>query len=205
MATATAHINNVAVFISHGSKDAELAEAVVELLRASLEIAATQIRCSSVDGYRLPVGVNTDRKLREEVNAATVVVGLITPSSLASYYVMFELGARWGTGLFFKELADAIPPNEELAKHNRTVEIEKDLEYVHDGGFYVRKSEQSQGKNIPYCPTCWASDEKLVPLNPGTGKGHYSCDIHKSNHETERYRNYLKQMQSQLNRRSPWS
>jgi hypothetical protein len=62
---------------------------------------ANQIRCSRVDGYRLPVGVDTQVKLREEVNAAKVVVGLITPSSLNSHYVMFELGARWGANLFF--------------------------------------------------------------------------------------------------------
>lgn len=86
----------LSVFISHSSKDTDLALALIDLLKAGLALTADQIRCSSVDGYRLPVGVNTEGKLREEVNAAELVVGLITPSSLASYYVMFELGARWG-------------------------------------------------------------------------------------------------------------
>lgn len=90
----------LAIFISHSSKDADLALALIDLLEAGLALTATQIRCSSVDGYRLPVGVNTEGKLREEVNAAKVVVGLITPHSLSSYYVMFELGARWGANLF---------------------------------------------------------------------------------------------------------
>jgi len=72
----------LAVFISHSSKDAELALALIDLLKAALALRAEQIRCSSVDGYRLPVGVNTESKLREEVNAAKVVVGLITPNSL---------------------------------------------------------------------------------------------------------------------------
>jgi len=92
------------VFISHSSKDADLALALIDLLKAGLALTADQIRCSSVDGYRLPVGVNTEGKLREEVNAAKVVVGLITPSSLSSYYVMFELGARWGANLFLAPL-----------------------------------------------------------------------------------------------------
>jgi len=92
------------VFISHSSKDADLALALVDLLKAAFHLTADQIRCSSVDGYRLPVGVNTESKLREEVNAAKVVVGLITPSALVSYYVMFELGARWGAGLFLAPL-----------------------------------------------------------------------------------------------------
>lgn len=92
------------VLISHSSKDAELATALIELLRAGIGLLADQIRCSSVDGYRLPVGVNTEKRLREEVNAAPVVVGLITPNSLSSHYVMFELGARWGANLFVAPL-----------------------------------------------------------------------------------------------------
>ena len=87
---------SVPIFISHSSKDAALAESLIDLLKAALGLVATQIRCSSVDGYRLPVGVNTESKLREEVNAARVVVGLITPSSLASYFVMFELRCSVG-------------------------------------------------------------------------------------------------------------
>lgn len=92
------------IFISHSSKDVVLAEALVNLLRAALALPADQIRCSSVDGYRLPVGVNTEQKLREEVKTARVVVGLITPNSLSSHFVMFELGARWGSGYFLAPL-----------------------------------------------------------------------------------------------------
>src|SRR5271165_5094997 len=103
---------NVLIFISHSSKDAALAEGLIELLRTALGLAANQIRCTSVDGYRLPVGVNTESELREEVNAARVVVGLITPSSLASHFVIFELGARWGSGLFLAPLLAGVEPNE---------------------------------------------------------------------------------------------
>jgi hypothetical protein len=92
------------VLISHSSKDVELATALIELLKAGIGLLADQIRCTSVDGYRLPVGVDTASKLREEVNAAAVVIGLITPSSLSSHYVMFELGARWGADLFVAPL-----------------------------------------------------------------------------------------------------
>jgi len=107
----------LSVFISHSSRDAELALGLIDLLKAGLALTADQIRCSSVDGFRLPVGVNTESKLREEVNAAKVVVGLITPSSLSSSYVMFELGARWGANLFLAPLlagvkaTDLSPPS----------------------------------------------------------------------------------------------
>jgi len=94
----------ISVFISHSSKDAGLALALIELLKGGLGLLSDQIRCSSVDGYRLPVGVNTEAKLREEVNEARVVIGLITPSSLSSAFVMFELGARWGANQFLAPL-----------------------------------------------------------------------------------------------------
>ncbi len=102
----------LSIFISHSRKDADLAQGLIDLLRAGLALTADQIRCSSVDGYRLPVGVNTEGKLREEVNAAKAVVGLITPSSLSSYYVMFELGARWGANLFLAPLLAGVNAGE---------------------------------------------------------------------------------------------
>ncbi len=79
------------IFISHSSKDILLAEALTDLLKTALGLVSTQIRCSSVDGHRLPVGVNTESKLREEVNEAKVVVGLVTPSSLASSFVTLSM------------------------------------------------------------------------------------------------------------------
>jgi hypothetical protein len=94
------------VLISHSSKDVELASALVEFLRAGL--LTNRIRCSSVDGFRLPAGVDTDSQLRAEVNTTDVVIGLITPNSLVSAYVMFELGARWGAGGFMIPLLAGI-------------------------------------------------------------------------------------------------
>jgi hypothetical protein len=42
--------------------------------------------------------VSIDEQLRREVNEAEAFVCLISPRSLQSMYVVFELGARWGTG-----------------------------------------------------------------------------------------------------------
>ena len=108
----TANGLNLEVFISHSSKDLLLAEGLTDLLKSALGLVSTQIRCSSVEGHRLPVGVNTESKLREEVNEAKVVVGLVTPSSLASSFVMFELGARWGANLFLAPLLAGVRANE---------------------------------------------------------------------------------------------
>jgi hypothetical protein len=86
------------ILISHSGADLDLATALVEFLQVGL--MTNRIRCSSVDGYRLPAGVKTEDHLRSEVNSAEVLIGLITPNSLASHYVMFELGARWGANKF---------------------------------------------------------------------------------------------------------
>src|SRR5271156_1239229 len=102
--------NEPLILISHSSKDVELAAALVEYLQAGLLM--NRIRCSSVDGYRLPAGVNTGAQLRAEVNSTRVLVGLITPNSLASAYVMFELGARWGSGSFMIPLLAGVRADE---------------------------------------------------------------------------------------------
>lgn len=92
------------IFISHSSKDVDVAEALINLLRSSMNIPSERIRCTSVNGYRLPGGAKTDEQLRAEVVSARVFVGIITQHSLQSAFVMFELGARWGGGQFFLPL-----------------------------------------------------------------------------------------------------
>jgi TIR domain-containing protein len=104
--------SGVLVLISHSGKDEALASALIDLLRSALGLLPNQIRCSSVDGYRLPAGVHSDTQLREEVNASRVLIGLITPNSLASPYVLFELGARWGAGETMVPLLAGVSPNE---------------------------------------------------------------------------------------------
>ena len=65
------------VFISHSSQDMALAERVVDLLRSALNLRADGIRCTSVEGYRLPVGADSDEQLREELLGARAFVGIL--------------------------------------------------------------------------------------------------------------------------------
>lgn len=85
------------IFVSHSSEDAKVAELLIDLLRDSLNLPAKEIRCTSVEGYRLPVGATTVETLRREVHESEIFVALITPNSIGSPWVLFELGARWGS------------------------------------------------------------------------------------------------------------
>jgi hypothetical protein len=86
-----------AIFISHAGEDKKLAAALVELLRSAFNMEANNILCTSVDGYRLPAGSDTDEALRSAVLACKTLVGIISPASRKSAYVLNELGARWAT------------------------------------------------------------------------------------------------------------
>src|SRR5690242_5692592 len=95
------------VFLSHSSRDSELANALVDLLRSAFNLPASRIRCTSVSGYKLEVGADTNEQLRRETVESLVLVGLITEVSIDSAYVLFELGARWGARKFLAPLLGA--------------------------------------------------------------------------------------------------
>ncbi len=86
------------LFISHSSKDASFANALVRFLRLSLRLSAKQIRCTSVEETQLESGTEIDRFLRDEIMSSSLFVAVLSPNSLSSMYVLFELGARWGAG-----------------------------------------------------------------------------------------------------------
>lgn len=56
----------LSVFISHSSNDRNFVVLLIHLLRSALNIPAEEIRCTSVDGYRLPAGANAAEQLRRE-------------------------------------------------------------------------------------------------------------------------------------------
>jgi hypothetical protein len=87
----------IRIFISHSSADVQVAKDLIALLRSALNLPASDIRCTSVDGHRLEGGANTEDSLRREVRDSELFVGIISQHSLGSLYVLFELGARWGT------------------------------------------------------------------------------------------------------------
>ncbi|MEQ1853910.1 MAG: toll/interleukin-1 receptor domain-containing protein [Chthoniobacteraceae bacterium] len=89
---------NLDFFVSHSSKDEKLAGAVARLLQLAFNLSNDRIRCTSVPGFKLPCGADTDEQLRQEVYGCKVLVGILTLASTSAPYVLFELGARWGAG-----------------------------------------------------------------------------------------------------------
>jgi TIR domain len=84
------------LFVSHSSVDADLVAPLVDLLQDALGLEPDRIRATSIDGYRLTAGIPFEEALRRETHDARAFLGVISPASLNSTYVAFELGSRWG-------------------------------------------------------------------------------------------------------------
>jgi hypothetical protein len=90
-------MNSIDIFISHSSADEKVAKALIDLLRDAFQIEPSKIRCTSVPGYKLKTGAHSEIELRKEIQQANVFIGILSEVSLESAYVLFELGARWGS------------------------------------------------------------------------------------------------------------
>lgn len=87
------------LFISHRHKDEEIVGALVDVLRSAFVVDQADIRCTSVRPYRLPVGERTPDRLKRELKGAQAVIGILTPDTRESSYVLFELGGAWAQNI----------------------------------------------------------------------------------------------------------
>jgi hypothetical protein len=87
------------LFISHRHKDQEVVSALVDVIRSAFRIDKFDIRCTSVRPYRLPVGERTPDRLKKELRSAEAVIGIVTPDTKESSYVLFELGGAWAQNI----------------------------------------------------------------------------------------------------------
>lgn len=105
----------IKIFVSHASNDELLASAFVDCLLSSMVLEDNDLRCTSVPGHKLPIGSDFASTLLDDIGDSSVVVGLITKNALASSWVLFELGATWGSKKNLKPLIsgevdlDALP------------------------------------------------------------------------------------------------
>jgi hypothetical protein len=82
------------IFLSHVTRNQPLARAITDLLEAAFRLPRDSIRCTSVDGYKLDGGVNISATLRREVVGCKVLLALMSPEALESFYVSVEVGGR---------------------------------------------------------------------------------------------------------------
>jgi hypothetical protein len=86
------------IFISHRESEQPIARLLVEFLLSAVEIGDEAIRCTSVPGHQLPFGQTIQSRLKTDIHASSCVYTILTPMSLSSKWVLFELGASWALG-----------------------------------------------------------------------------------------------------------
>lgn len=96
-----------------------------------------------------------------------------------------------------RSLAEAEDENRQLKRKLEDREslkaLEADMNFVIDGGFFVRKSESDKGV-IAYCPLCWKKDTLAIPLETAELPGWFRCSIHDTIYQTAHCRAVAKRM-----------
>jgi len=90
--------SEIKVFFSHSSKDEAVIDALVRVVRSSVDIKASEIRCTSVSPYKISAGAVTEDILRDDIKSCSVLVAYLSRNSISSPYVLMELGAAWVEG-----------------------------------------------------------------------------------------------------------
>ena len=87
--------SEIAVFISHSHRDKNIAEALVNFLIAGVGLEPDDIRCTSHSPTGLAIGSLIANRLRDAIENCDYFLPLITPNTLSSEFVAFEIGAAW--------------------------------------------------------------------------------------------------------------
>jgi len=74
---------------------------------------------------------------------------------------------------------------EKIATYDQSKEIQADLDWEPDGGYYFRKSERAAGKMIPYCPICWHAASNTIPMANHKYPGVFKCGLHEPLYTTK--------------------
>lgn len=82
------------IFISHASTDTPVANTLKQEIEVVFGEDKVEVFVSSLSGSIKP-GTDWLKEIQEKLNAATVVVVLITPISINRPWIWFEIGASW--------------------------------------------------------------------------------------------------------------
>ena len=96
------------IFISHAVADEALVDQFVAFLKEAIGVPARSIFCSSVDGQGIPLGNDFNAYMKEQIQSPKLVILLMTPCYMDSWFCLMELGATWAASL--KALPIVVPP-----------------------------------------------------------------------------------------------
>lgn len=83
------------VFVSHAAKDEALANEFVDLLDTGTTLNQEDIFCSSVKGMDIPNYTEFVKHIKTELEAAELVIVILSPNFIESAFCNCELGATW--------------------------------------------------------------------------------------------------------------
>lgn len=88
------------IFISHSKFDQSAVSLLVAFLVNGIGVKEESIFCSSVDGHDIPVGVNFNDYIRDQLKDSNgcLTLAIISNDYYNSKYCLYELGAAWGIG-----------------------------------------------------------------------------------------------------------
>jgi hypothetical protein len=96
------------IFISHSTKDKHLVEKLVDLLKEGIGVPDEAIFCSSLDGHGIPLGEDFNAYMKEKIQKPKLVLLLMTPAYMESWFCLMEVGAAWSQS--HRSLAIVVPP-----------------------------------------------------------------------------------------------
>ncbi|MGO6853882.1 TIR domain-containing protein [Rhizobium beringeri] len=98
------------IFISHCVADTKLADKFVSFLKEAIGVPARSIFCSSVGGHDIPLTVDFHQYMKNQIKKPQLVITLMTPRYMESWFCLMELGAAWSRS--HKTLPIVVPPVE---------------------------------------------------------------------------------------------
>lgn len=96
------------IFISHAVADKALADKFVAFLKEAIGVPTKSIFCSSIDGQSIPLGDDFNEYMKKQIRSPKIVILLMTPRYMESWFCLMELGATWAKSL--KALPIVVPP-----------------------------------------------------------------------------------------------
>src|SRR5690349_5879628 len=85
-----------AIFVSHAATDSAIADKVVDLLATAMGINVQKdVTCTSLEGLKIPAGMDFKQFIKEQIQEPKIVLLLISKNYFASQFCLAELGASW--------------------------------------------------------------------------------------------------------------